>query len=86
MTNDKYTQDGGMDIDERIELLEDARESIDQAISLIKDAIGDTDIYDYAHSYVLASLTMCARSDHMYLGRQPGNIDELIAALEGDDQ
>ena len=86
MTNDKYTQDGGMDLDERIELLEDARESIDQAIRLIKGAIGDTGISDYAESYVLPTLTMCARSDHWYLGRQRGNIDDLITMLNGNEE
>jgi len=75
-----------MDTYERIELLEDAREHLQQALDLIRQAVDDTPVEDYARAYIIPTLVMAARSEHEYLGSQPANIDELIRAFEGADE
>lgn len=71
---------------ERIVLLEEARECLNEAIDLIKQAVQGTSLEDRAESYVLPSLTMCASDEHDYLGSQPCNIAEMIQALfDGDN-
>ena len=75
-----------MDTTERIELLEDAREHLQQALDLIREAVDDTPVEDYARAYIIPTLVMAARSEHEYLGSQPANIDELIRAFEGADE
>ena len=72
-----------MDTYERIELLEDAREHLQQALDLIREAVDDTPVEDYARAYIIPTLVMAANSEHEYLGSQPANIDELIRAFEG---
>jgi len=74
-----------MDTHERIEMLEDAREHLQQALDLIRQAVDDTPIEDFARAYIIPTLVMAARSEHEYLGSQPANIDELIRAFEGAD-
>ncbi|NDJ76981.1 MAG: hypothetical protein GYB65_12065 [Chloroflexi bacterium] len=71
--------------DERIEMLEDARDTLDTAIDLIKQAVDGTGLDNLARAYIIPTLIMSARSDHAYLGSQTANIDELIDALETDD-
>ena len=75
-----------MDTYERIELLEDAREHLQQALDLIREAVDDTPVEDYARAYIIPTLVMAARSEHEYLGSQPANIDELIRAFDGADE
>jgi len=75
-----------MDTTERIELLEDAREHLQQALDLIREAVDDTPVEDYARAYIIPTLVMAAHSEHEYLGSQPANIDELIRAFEGADE
>ena len=75
-----------MDTTERIELLEDAREHLQQALDLIRQAVDDTPVEDYARAYIIPTLVMAANSEHEYLGSQPANIDELIRAFEGADE
>ena len=74
------------DIHDRIEGLEDARESLRQAIDLIRAAVRGTPAEDYAEAYIIPTLAMCQGENHAYLGSQPANIDELIRALEGADE
>ncbi len=73
-----------MDTQERIELLEDARESIDQAVGLIRQAIEGTKLEDYVEAYVIPALVLCARRESEYLGQQPANIDEVIERIEDE--
>lgn len=62
--------------------LEDARESLRQAIDLIRAAVRGTPVEDYAEAYIIPTLVMCQGESHAYLGSQPANIDELIRARE----
>jgi hypothetical protein len=69
-------------VDERLEMLEDARTHLQEAIRLVRAATAGTREEARADAYLIATLQMCAGSDHCYLGRQPANIDELLDALE----
>jgi len=71
--------------DERIEMLQDAQQLIDEAIEAIRGAIRGTEVEPGAEAYVLPTLQMCASAEHEYLGSQPYNLDELIRALSGAD-
>jgi hypothetical protein len=71
-----------MDIEDRIDLLEEARGYIEDAIALIKEALKGTDLYDAAERYIIASLEMCSYAKTRWAGKQPYNIDELIEELE----
>ncbi len=75
-----YTQE------DRIEMLLDAQEQLGEVISLIKDAVRGTDSEHYAGSYVIPTLLMAKNEEHGYLGSQPANLDELIAAFEDGDE
>lgn len=80
-----YPKDTNMDTHERIEMLEEAREHLEEAIQLIKGALRGTQVDNYARAYIIPSLIMAASENHAYLGSQPANIDELIDTLESDD-
>lgn len=67
---------------ERLDMLEEARTHIREAIRLVRAATADTREEARADAYLIATLKMCAGGDHGYLGRQPANIDELLEALD----
>lgn len=69
---------------DRLALLEDAHEGLQQVIATIRKAISGTDMEARAESYILPSLRMCLDDHHSYLGGQPCNIEEMIQALNGD--
>lgn len=70
---------------ERIKLLEEARECINTAIDKIQEALKGTGEVERAKGYVIPSLKICASEDHGYLSNQPANIDELLRAIEEDE-
>ena len=74
-----------MDQQERIDMLYEAQEYLEEAIQLIKGAVRGTDSQSYAESYVIPTLIMAKTEDHGYLGSQPANLDELIQAMDGSD-
>ncbi len=73
-----------LDLQERLELLEEARKAIYEAADLIEQAVWNTELEAFAASYVIPALKMAASRDHEYLGSQPANIDELIAGITED--
>ncbi|WP_119069238.1 hypothetical protein [Aggregatilinea lenta] len=66
---------------ERLDMLEEAREYLEQAIHLIRDATRNTGEEDRAEVYIIPTLAMCVGNDHEYLGSQPYNVEELYEAL-----
>ncbi len=66
---------------ERLDRLDEARECIEQAVRLIREATRGTDEERRADAYVIPTLKMCAGNDHEYLGSQPYNVEELYEAL-----
>jgi hypothetical protein len=66
---------------ERVDLLEDARESIFQAVELIRQATEDTPAWGRVRSYLVPALEMAAREGHQWLGSNQANIDAVIADL-----
>lgn len=69
----------------RTDKLYDAKEQIDNAIDLIKEALADTDLAGGAKSYIIPSLTMCMSENHCYMGKQSYNLDALIRDIEDGD-
>lgn len=76
------TEDRKLGRGERLDMLEEAREYLEQVLHLIRKATRGTGEEDRADAYLIATLQMCAGSEHCYLDRQPANIDELLDALE----
>lgn len=66
---------------ERLDKLDEARECIEEAVRLIREATRGTDEERRANAYVIPTLKMCAGNDHEYLGSQPSNVEELYEAL-----
>ena len=69
---------------ERVELLEEARECINEAIDKIQAAMKGTGEVERVSGYVIPSLKMCASENHGYFSKKPANIDELLRAIEED--
>ncbi|HML22106.1 MAG TPA: hypothetical protein PKD09_10670 [Aggregatilinea sp.] len=67
---------------ERLDMLDEARGYIDEAVRLIREATRGTTEEAGARAYVIPTLKMCAGNDHEYLANQPYNIEELRAALQ----
>jgi hypothetical protein len=65
---------------ERIDLLEEAYDSLEQAIANIRRAVRGTGLEAGANAYLLPTLIMSLSDDHEYLGHQ-SNVAELIQAL-----
>ena len=74
------------DVEERIDELKEAREHLEQAITLIRRAVRGTSEEQRAESYVLATLAMCRGDEQDYLGQQPANIAELIDTLREESE
>ncbi len=55
---------------ERLDRLDEARECIDQAVRLIREATRGTDEERRTDAYIIPTLKMCAGNDHEYLGSQ----------------
>jgi hypothetical protein len=61
-----------------IELLQDAQELLREAIRLIELATTNTDADVTADAYTIPTLKVLCDNDHDYLGRNPGNLEDLI--------
>lgn len=70
------------EIQEKINLLEEARTLIEEAITKIEDAVSNTDEEHRAEAYIIPSLKMCCYNETGYLGSQPSNIEELIDSID----
>jgi hypothetical protein len=69
---------------DRIDLLEEAYDFLEQAITNVRRAVRGTELEAGAKAYLLPTLIMSLSDDHEYLGQQ-SNIAELIQALyEGE--
>lgn len=74
-----------MDTNERISMLEEAQGLLEEALTLIRQAVRGTHVEDSAESYIIPHLKMRINDQHEYLGREQ-NVAELIDALrESDD-
>ncbi|HML22104.1 MAG TPA: hypothetical protein PKD09_10660 [Aggregatilinea sp.] len=67
---------------ERLDMLEEARTHIQEAIRLVRTATAGTREEARADAYLISTLQMCTGNPHGYLGRQRANIDELLESLE----
>jgi hypothetical protein len=81
MCVNREIENAPVDYVEKIELLEEAQEKINEAVDLIREAVEDTDCESGAVAYVIPSLIMCATKEHGYLASQSYNCDELIKSL-----
>lgn len=70
------------EIQERVDLLVEARELIEEAVSKIQEAVADTPEESRADAYIIPSLEMCCYEKTGWLGKQPSNIEEMIEALQ----
>jgi hypothetical protein len=75
------TEDQDLERSERLDKLDEAREYIEEAVRLIREATRGTSEENRAEAYVIPTLKMCAGNDHEYLANQPYNVEELHAAL-----
>jgi len=55
-----------MDKHDRIEKLQEAQEKIEEAVSLIEDALRETDMADQADAYIIGHLNSWAHGDNPY--------------------
>lgn len=67
-----------MDNYERIELLEDAQDKINEAISLIREAVEETDLEQSAEAYIIGHLANWANGNNPYDRHIPKMIEELL--------
>jgi len=75
-----------MEKEERIGNLEEAQEKIQEAVSLIREAIKGTTQSSGAEAYVIPSLEMCIGNGHGYMGSQPFNCQDIIDELEEPEE
>ena len=62
---------------ERIEMLEDAQEKINEAIDLITEAVRDTDDEASAQAYIIAHLKNWANGENPYDDHIPNLIESI---------
>lgn len=78
-----------MNVNERIELLEDAQDMLRQAADMIHTAIDSTSLSDSADAYLIPAIDMAVDSDHQWLGSNQFTVQDAIDALrhtdDGDD-
>lgn len=77
-----------MENTERIDILMDAQEKINEAVELIRDAVRGSGEANRVDAYLIPALEMAASSQHGWLGSNPCSIDKVIETLsedEGDD-
>jgi hypothetical protein len=58
-----------LDLQERLELLEEARNAILEAAEWIEQAVDETELEAFAASYIIPALKMAASAEHEYLGQ-----------------
>ena len=62
---------------ERIQLLEEAKEKINEAVSLIREALENTDFETSAEAYIIGHLDNWANGNNPYDEHIPKIIEEL---------
>ncbi len=70
---------------ERIALLEEAQGLLEKALSLVREAVWGTGLYNRAEAYIVPTLRMAISDDHNYLGGQPSNLAEMIDSLHEEE-
>jgi len=74
-----------VELNKKIEALEDAKEQLQEVIELIEDAVKGTTLASRAEAYIIPSLKMCLGQGHGYLGSQPCDIDEMIKDMDDEE-
>lgn len=74
------------EIQEKVKLLKEARELIEEAVDKISKAVIGTSEEHRADAYIIPALEMCCYEKTDWLGSQPSNIEELIKALQEEDE
>jgi hypothetical protein len=74
------------ELDRRVCLLEEAQESLNEAIDKIEEAVKGTNCENGVDAYVIPSIKMCINKQHGYLASQPYNCEEIIESLENEEE
>ena len=70
---------------ERIEMIEEARQLVREAMELLTDAVDGTDADSTFNSYTVPTVEVLIENEHQWLANNSGNLDNLIEEIENEE-
>ena len=71
---------------ERINMINEARQLMVEAMSLLTDAVEDTAADTPFNAYTVPTIEVLIQSEHQWLASNSGNLDALISLIEDGDE
>ena len=71
---------------ERINMINEARQLMVEAMELLTDAVEDTAADTPFNAYTVPTIEVLIQSEHQWLASNSGNLDALISLIEGGDE